>query len=510
MKLHKHPGYGFINTFINSRSEISQPSNNAVYNYKELLNEVAGIIGYFNEIKIEQGKRVLIFSANNYDMLKLMLACLFYGVVYVPVFPGFSEEKNGEIIRYIEPDFIYINKNVKVKLTKSQQNNFMQIPESSKTQSNCVSSIKKKLNKLSLNQTACIYFSSGTTGNLKGIEITYKNISYQINAHKKIFNIKKNDTIFSHLPWYHCFGGILELFNALNAGANLVISEKGAKDFKTFYENIIGHKPSIIFSVPAVFNKLINTGISKNEINKVIHEGHRYFFSGGAILNKRVFDKITQNNGKIFQGWGQTEATPGITSQDTNKKCVYGSVGKALPGCKMKLTKENEILAKGPNVMKAYWQKPDLNKEKINYKGWLHTGDLGVIKNGELYITGRKEDYFKLSNAKKVYSADIEKKLMDLDNVSGAVLGMDGYDFAVAVVFIPEFDDEIEKYLIENVIKINNQNPEKYSRIKEIAIIKREPDLQKNEITPSMKLIKKKILDLYINNNIFKILKIPR
>lgn len=294
----------------------------------------------------------------------------------------------------------------------------------------------------SLDKTALIVYTSGTTGNPKGVETTFRNIYSQVQAVGKCFNFNSNDAMLSILPMNHLFEISVGFMTFLNKGASIYYSNslKPKDIFTTMQEK----KITFMVAVPA-FIKLMKSTLEaeikqygpfkkaffnfKYAISRVLKQqwlsklmfrelrlkfGGRFkgFMSGGAPLDIDVA-KFFDNIGiRIYEVYGLTESSPIIT-MNTDKHRKLGSVGKPIDGVKVRLdrnTKELQIL--GDNIMKGYYNKPELTKEVIMPDGWLKTGDIASIdSNGFIYITGRIKNMIVLSGGKKIFPEEVEAVL---------------------------------------------------------------------------------------------------
>ena len=334
-----------------------------------------------------------------------------------------------------------------------------------------------------LNATAFIIYTSGTTGKPKGVEITFKNILAQVEAVGKCFDLGPNDRLLSILPMNHLFELTVGFLSFLNLGVAIYYS-KSLKPKDLFA--IMTEKQITFMVVVPAFLKLLKVAI-ESEINKMskwqklcfeisykiaqitnwkwfkklafkrIHKKYggkfKGFLSGGAPLDIEV-GKFFNNIGlKIYEGYGLSEASPVVT-MNTDKNYRLGSVGKPIFNVQTKTDPETgELLVKGDNIMKGYFNQSDLTKSTMTDDGWLKTGDIATIdKDGFVWITGRIKNMIVLSGGKKVFPEEVESVLQkstmvqELCVFGGARTGgqKDGCE-NVCVVVKPT-DDILNKY----------------------------------------------------------------
>jgi len=293
--------------------------------------------------------------------------------------------------------------------------------------------------------TAFIVYTSGTTGIAKGVEITCKNLLFQVLSFSEVLDCRKGDELLSILPLNHMLEITGGLIAPLYVGACVTYSESLKPN--TFTALMKETHTTVMISVPLVL-KMIHEGIMKKvrqlspvrrklfetflplskfllkfniRIGRILFKSvhvefggrMRGFISGGAPLERDVETGLNALGFRILQGYGLTETAP-VISVNTFKETRFGSVGKPLPGVEVKILKkkpsdtEGEIITKGPHVMKGYFRDPTKAAEVIK-DGWFYTGDLGRFdKEGFLYITGRIKNMIVLGAGKKVFPEEVE------------------------------------------------------------------------------------------------------
>jgi long-chain acyl-CoA synthetase len=332
-------------------------------------------------------------------------------------------------------------------------------------------------------------YTSGTTGNPKGVLLSHGNITSNINAIHEVFPMSSEDVSLSFLPWAHSFGQTVELHALLSYGASMGLAESVA----TIIENLSEVKPTLLFSVPRIFNRIYD-GVNKKmteqgglklklfrktlEVAKkrremaaegkssmLVNIQHavldkivaskvrerfggrlRYAFSGGAALSKDVAEFIDNLGILVYEGYGLTETSPIATANTPNGRRI-GSVGKPIPKVTIKLEPaegapegQGEIVVYGPNVMKGYHNLPEATAAVFNDQGGFRTGDMGrVDADGFVYITGRVKEQYKLENGKYVAPAPLEEKLRLSPYIANIMVDGTNRPYNVAVI-VPDFD----------------------------------------------------------------------
>jgi len=306
-------------------------------------------------------------------------------------------------------------------------------------------------------------YTSGTTGNPKGVLLSHGNLCSNINGVQSLLDIDANDVSLSFLPWAHSFGQTVELHVLFSKGASMGLAES----VNTILQNLSEVRPTLLFSVPRIFNRiydgvhkkmeaegglklsLFTAGMQNSEklraaadagkdpgfmvkfkdtmFDKVVFSKVRdrfggrlrYAFSGGAALAPDVARFIDNLHITVYEGYGLTETSPIVTCNRPGARRI-GSVGKALPGVEVVLTpvegypdpNVGEVCVRGPNVMVGYHNLPEQTAEVIDEDGTFHTGDLGRLDDeGFLYIIGRVKEQYKLENGKYVVPAPLEEEM---------------------------------------------------------------------------------------------------
>ena len=241
----------------------------------------------------------------------------------------------------------------------------------------------------------------------------------------------------------------------------------------------------------------------------------RFFVSGGAPLSKEIAEFFAAADITILEGYGLSETSPVLTT-NSPENLRFGSVGKPLFNVKIKIADDGEILAKGPNIMKGYFNNENATKEAIDSDGWLHTGDIGHLDDdGYLFITDRKKNILVTSAGKNVAPAPMENALANSPYIEQSVIIGDKRNFISALI-VPSFE-AVEKYLndqgktiarneeitrdtdvialIKKEVDTIMKDFSNYERVKEFQLLNRLFTIENGELTPTLKVIRKVVLD---------------
>jgi long-chain acyl-CoA synthetase len=333
---------------------------------------------------------------------------------------------------------------------------------------------------------ASIIYTSGTTGVPKGVMLTHANFVSNSKALDAVTDFSVKDTILSFLPLSHVLER-MTTFSWIYKGASIYYAES----IETVAENLLEARPTIMISVPRLFDKIyakvmdnvlegsalkrkiffwaiavgkkygarkirhqpipwwlgMRRGIAAKLVyGKIIEKtgGRAHFFvSGGAPLSADVAEFFYAIGLTILEGYGLTETSP-VLSCNTFEKMKFGTVGPLVPGVQVKIAPDGEILAKGPNIMKGYYKKEQETREAFE-DGWFKTGDIGHFdQEGFLVVTDRKKDILVTAGGKNVAPQPIENLLKANPYIGTAVLVGGGRKFISALI-VPNFD-RLEAY----------------------------------------------------------------
>lgn len=403
---------------------------------------------------------------------------------------------------------------------------------------------------------ASIIYTSGTTGPPKGVMLTHNNIFSNVKTCSSILPFKDTDTVLSFLPLSHILERMAMfayLYNGMSIGFAESIDTLGEnllevrphimvnvpRVLEKIYAKVIDNvqvssslKRKIFFWAVKVGRKygrkkILNQPISKllqfkrNLANKLVFSkvyaktgGRvRFFLCGGAPLSKDIGEFFYAIGLTIIEGYGLTETSPVITA-NTFENLKFGTVGKPIPGVDVRIDEDGEILTKGPHVMNGYYKKEAASREVFE-GGWFHTGDIGHFdEEGFLVITDRKKDIIVTSGGKNVAPQPIEGILNLNPYISTALVIGDSRKFISALV-VPNFE-KLEEYAKQNNISFEDHcdlvkkeeivrfiqeqvdrsapNLASYEKVKKIALLDKEFEIEKGEITPTLK-VKRNIVE---------------
>ncbi len=474
------------------------------YSYKEVILSAKS---FSERINIKKEDRVIIFMENRPELLFSFLGIWNKQGTCVCLDGGFSGEELTYYIKDCEPKYIFtskVNYEAAVKgLELAGMKNSVEILivddiPIDYTGDDLTIEIEDKY------FVSLILYTSGTTGNPKGVMLMFDNILINMEGLDEYKMFRTTDRVLALLPMHHIFPLLGAGVVPLGKGSTIVFLKEVSS--QAMVEALQKYKITFIIGVPKLWEMLhkkimekinggkitkfifklaekINNKNFSRKIFKKVHDGFggniRFFVSGGSKLDPQVSRDFLTLGIDVCEGYGLTETSPMISFTPTDE-VVPGSAGKILTGVTVKIADDGEILAKGRNVMKGYYGRPDATAEVIDKDGWFHTGDLGEIKNGLLYVTGRKKEMIVLSNGKNINPIEIEQWIMANTDLIKEMAIMDYEDKLTAVIY-PDFYKlheegitNITETFKKGVVDKYNKQAASYKKVLDVKIVQEE------------------------------------
>lgn len=543
---------------------------------KYSTQEVKTIIDQFSlgllKMGFQPGDKFAIISTNRTEWNFVDLGILQMGGVDVPLYPNMSTEDYEYIFNDAEVKLVFVEdleiykkvekvkprvKSIKEIYTFDQiegKKHWKQILE------NADNTLEERLKKIESSilptDLATLIYTSGTTGTPKGVILSHQNIISNINSLIRIIPINESHRVISFLPICHIFERT-SIYYYLTLGCAIYYAESIDK----IGVNLTEVKPNYFTTVPRLLEKIFDkimdkgrdlTGIKRSIFGWSIDLANRYhpqgknnFFykiklgiarklvfskwkaalggevkgiiSGAAALQPRLARIFSAAGIPIREGYGLTETSPVLTcNRFTEGEYYFGTVGSPIPDVQIKIDENGEILAKGPNVMSGYYNKPEFTSKAFDQEGWFHTGDIGEWVDGKFVkITDRLKEVFKTSGGKFVAPLPIENKMKESLFIQNIMVIGENRKFTSALI-VPDFDfifkwakikrlnlktkDEVvnspkvKERTWEDIEKYN-QHFGKVEQIKKFELLVDDWTVESNELTPTLKLKRKVILE---------------
>ncbi len=521
--------------------------------WEQVEDDVHSMAAYLVEHGVKHGDRVGILSENRYEWAIVDLAIQLVGGINVSLYTTLPPNQCEYILKDSDTKIFFVSTGIQLKkavevfdncpdlveivafdepkvkalLEKEYVSLFSDVlAEGAKLYPKHEATIAKYANAVEPEDIATLIYTSGTTGNPKGAMLTHNNIVSNVKSATQHIYWDEKDRSLSFLPLCHSFERTGGYYAIISCGAEIYYAES----VDTVSKNMPEVKPTVMVSVPRLFEKIYNLIIKSVEegsdtkkaifnwaveVGRKYSEGKRGFVSIQKVLADRlVFDKLKQRTGgeirlfvsggaalppdidlffrcaglTILQGYGLTETSPVMAANKPGNE-VVGVVGQIIPGVTVGIqdlntgeiiaeisgedyptnitSAEGEILNKGPNTMLGYWKNEEATKEMIDEDGWLHTGDVGRFVDGNLQITDRIKHMIVNAGGKNIYPGPIEDKLKTSKWIDQLVVVGEAQNFMAALI-VPDFE-AIQKFAKDNGIK--ERDPAKLIKEDEIRNI---------------------------------------
>ncbi|PJI27399.1 AMP-binding protein [Prevotella intermedia] len=505
--------------------------------YHDVARKIEKIHIMFEASGVQKGDRIALCGRNSSMWAAAFLATLTYGAVAVPVLHEFTPEQIHNIVNHSESKILFVGDVVATEIDATKMpalEGIIYLPDLSLTLSRTekLTYAREHLNEMfgkkypkyfrpehvhyyreqSPDELALINYTSGTTGNSKGVMIPYRAMWSNADFARSVLGatVKPGSHIISILPMAHMYGMAFELIFEFIAGAHVFYLTRMPSP-AIIAQALAEVKPALMIAVPLIIEKIIrkrvfpkiqtnrmklllNTPVVQKKVKEKICEQVMQAFGGniyqviigGAALNREIEMFLKDINFPFTVGYGATECAPIIGYSDW-KEFVPTSCGKPALHQEVRIDSvdpENvpgEILTKGPNVLLGYYKNEEATRQVLDADGWFHTGDLGTMDADQnIYIKGRSKNMLLGSNGQNIYPEEIEDKLNSLPLVSECLVVQRG-EKLVGLVY-PDLEEakelglndaDIKNLMEENKKQLNEINPA-YCKLSDIEILEEE------------------------------------
>lgn len=408
---------------------------------------------------------------------------------------------------------------------------------------------------------ATLIYTSGTTGDPKGVMLSHGNFASNVVTALKVVSVGPDDSALSLLPLSHVFERMAGHYTMFQAGTTINYAES----IDAVAANMGEVHPTVMLAVPRLYEKIYGRvlenalagggakrkiffwakqnaeawadlelagepvpawlGLKKKIGDRLVFSKLRartggrirFFVSGGAPLAPEIAKFFYAAGLKILEGYGLTETSP-LISINPLEKPKMGSVGPAVPGVEVRIAEDGEILARGPNIMQGYYNKPEATAEAIDAEGWFHTGDIGELDaDGYLRITDRKKDIIVTAGGKNLAPQPIENTVKTNKFIENAVMIGDKRKFPV-MLLVPNRNavvawatergipaDDYERLIehpdvvamVEREAMGNMRDLASFEAPKKFALLADDFSIEKGEITPTLKVKRRVVTQRY-------------
>lgn len=387
--------------------------------YGELADQVAKYRSVLAAAGVQKGDRVGLYAANTPDFIYVYFATVSLGAIIVPINFQLTDREVDFIVRDSGMKLVAAMRPLKIDC------HCVLLQDLAAAAATADPAAAKIPAGRSEHDVCTLIYTSGTTGNPKGAMLTHYNLSFNVRQFNQVLPHYETDNVLCVLPMYHCFGWTTCVMNPLLRGGSItpLVSVLPSEIMAA----IARYKVTIAFLVPPLYHLLARAG--KPELMKTV----RRYISGGASLPEPVATAFEEKFGKpILEGYGLSEASPVVAVNPEEKHKMY-SIGPGVPDLEVMIDgydpahyepgKIGELLVRGGNVMKGYWNLPEATAEALR-GGWLHTGDMAYMDEDRyIYIVDRSKDMV-IVNGENVYPREVEDAMYRFPGISEvAVVG---------------------------------------------------------------------------------------
>jgi long-chain acyl-CoA synthetase len=421
---------------------------------------------------------------------------------------------------------------------------------------------EERIGTLRIDDPCCFIYTSGTTGAPKGVMLTHGNLAFEAKALTTLQVLRQDDAVMLFLPLAHSFAQDVKAA-WVGLGYRMIF----AQSTDTLLADIGETSPTILPAVPRIFEKIYNAVVSggmskpgvagklfrwamrlfeesvearlqgrshdslsltlakklvfskvKATLDQKLGGKMRLFVSGGAPLSRKIAFFFDMLGFEVLEGYGLTETTGGATVNPPGRARI-GTVGPPMPGCEVKIASDGEILIRGPNIMKGYYNQPEATREMIEPDGWLHSGDIGEIDPaGFVRITDRKKDIIVTAGGKNVAPQNLENTLKTFPLISQAMVYGDKRKYLSVLITVSE--EAARKLLqdqgitppapyadvaarpeivaaVQKVLDTLNAHEPPYNQLKRFHVMDHDFTQESGDLTPTLKVKRKACTQRY-------------
>ncbi len=477
--------------------------------YRAFADQIERVALFLARSNFAPGDRAAVYAPNSVAWAAAALAIQAAGGVMVPIYAASTAEQLAYVAGHCDAKVLFVDtpallarvKEAWPKLPALER--VVLLGDAMKSDDPRVApwnaaraegDIEALMDAVSLDAIGLMLYTSGTTGNPKGVPLSHRNIACNgrdwLECNAPLLDEGAVDVLW--LPMSHIFGfGEMCLGNTLG----WVSYMSDPREVLTLLPEL---KPHVFMSVPSHWEKLSQSA----DIGGATGGRLRFCLSGGAGLKREVKEKFLDAGVLIIEGYGLTETSPTLT---LNRPDAYrfDTVGKPLPSVELKLADDGEILAKGPNVFRGYHKDEAATREIFTDDGWLKTGDVGrFTEDGFLQIVDRKKDILVTAGGKNVPPANIEQRFAGDSLLSHAVVYGDGKRYLVCGVWVNDdavrdMNDADLRAAVQKRVDEVNAALASYETIKRFAIVREPLTVEAGLLTASMKVRRKKVYERF-------------
>lgn len=495
------------------------------YTWREVGQRTRKLANFLQAKNYPAGSRIAIYAQNSPDWFVVDFAIQMAGLVSVPLYPGQASASMQYVMEHSDCQMIFVghaDKPTDITLASGDMPRVgiygCNVDVETDIEAICNEYEALQDNPLpDENSLFTLMYTSGTTGNPKGVIHHYENVSWAVQKMNENLGLNEETRFFSYLPLSHTAERILVLLYSVNAGATVSFPQ----NMETFNANIRSVRPTFFFSVPRLWKKFkeaVESKVPADAIDAMLADPEKaqglkqqiqtqlgldaceFMITGSAPTPQDVQDWFKKLGMPMRNGYGMTEnCIHGCVCMDGSE--TVGSVGKPFNGCEVKIGEDNEILFKSPAMMKGYYLAPEKTAEALR-DGYYHTGDTGFIdEQGCLHVTGRLSEAFKTTKGKFVKPSIIEDVMADISCLGQMCVIGHGMEAPVLLAGLNEVGlsmsrEEINALIAKELPELNKRLSA-HEYIAQVFIVNDEWTIDNELLTPTMKMKRNAIVERY-------------
>ncbi len=523
--------------------------------HRQALERVQAISLGLRELGIKPGDKVAIVSENRPEWALSDYACLTSRTTDVPIYPTLTAKQTEYILRDSESVAAFVSTAAQLDKVLEAKGNLpglkhvivFDAPAAAQRRTEGVVALesveakgraaapqhpkwREEALQAQPDDLATLIYTSGTTGDPKGVMLSHHNIWSNVQAVLQMIPIGGGDECLSMLPLSHSYERMVD-YTLFQAGVIINYAES----FDTVAANLGEVKPTVVLSVPRLYEKVyarvLENALSGSAIKRNIffwakRAGEQWAtlslaglpIPGGLRLKKKLADRLVFSKLRARTGGKIRFFVSGAAPLSADIAKFFYSAGLAIPGGELKIAQDGEILARGPNIMKGYYKLPEATAETVNSEGWLHTGDIGELdSDGYLKITDRKKELLKTAGGKYIAPQPIEMMVKRNKFVANAMMYGDRRKFPI-ILIVPNFDN-LERWAQERGLHYASraellQLPDvqakverevmgmlrelaKFETPKKVLLLENDFTIENGELTPTLKVKRREVEKRY-------------
>ena len=487
-----------------------------VLTYADLSRRIARVHLFYKQMGIAPGDKVALLGKNSATWVMFFMATITYGATIVPILSDFNSHDSQHIVNHSEATLLIVSQSVwetydfdempqlRAVLSLETRQVLAERPvEGQPSVQRIIRNLSRKFRStypdgfsredvvypsVDKDDIAIINYTSGTTGFSKGVMLTYDNIAGNVGFGIESRLHYQGSRALSFLPLAHAYGCTFDMLVPLATGSFITVFGKTPTP-KLLLKALSQVKPNLVICVPLILEKIyrkqivpmitrrairwvlavpfVDRAIYAKIRNKLVESFGGEFeevIIGGAPLNSEVEEFLHKIKFPFTVGYGMTECCP-LISYTPWRQFIPTSCGHVIPNMEAKIVSDDpanipgEICVRGQNRMKGYYKNPDVTAATIDEDGWLHTGDMGTLNDGTLFIRGRYKTMILSASGQNIYPEEIEAKLNNMPYVSESLVVERGKGLT-AIVY-PDYErmdpDHIENSRLSELMEHNRQ-----------------------------------------------------